>query len=215
MVLKWKAPLSLLCHRSRHWQLQQCRSPNTTPITGTVSFFLPPGFSFLVWFKFSLTLFQFIQRASFTKLFLKFRDKVYCHQQTSMSDELHPGNRIPSTRSLSSSDICWGRNKKWWGCRDNRWQLVPPDPSLLCTRNTAPAARLQMNTTHLTIANTCQVQSDPDLVSLWPLALGLVPPAAAVPAVQVQQVPQESPSAGVTGDMTGTHGQLSKLCCYN
>ena len=87
MVLKWKAPLSLLCHRSRHWQLQQCRSPNTTPTT--VSLFLPPGFSFLVWFKFSLTLFQFIQRASFTKLFLKFRDKVYCHQM-SISDELHP-----------------------------------------------------------------------------------------------------------------------------
>ena len=76
MVLKWKAPQSLLCHRSRQWQLQQCRSLNTT---NTVSLFLPLGFSFLVWFKFSLTLFQFIQRASFSKLFLKFRDKVYCH----------------------------------------------------------------------------------------------------------------------------------------
>ena len=76
MVLKWKAPQSLLCHRSRQWQLQQCRSLSTT---NTVSLFLPLGFSFLVWFKFSLTLFQFIQRASFSKLYLKFRDKVYCH----------------------------------------------------------------------------------------------------------------------------------------
>ena len=32
-----------------------------------------------------------------------------------------------------------------------------------------------------------------------------------MPAVQVQQVPQESPSAGVTGDMTGTRGQLQTL----
>ena len=33
MVLKWKAPQSLLCHRSRQWQLQQCRSLHTTPAT--------------------------------------------------------------------------------------------------------------------------------------------------------------------------------------
>ena len=90
MVLKWKAPQSLLCHRSRQWQLQQCRSLSTT---NTVSLFLPPGFSFLVWFKFSLTLFQFIQRASFSKLFLKFRDKVYCHQM-SISNELQPETTI-------------------------------------------------------------------------------------------------------------------------
>ena len=97
MVLKWKAPQSLLCHRSRQWQLQQCRSLSTT---NTVSLFLPPGFSFLVWFKFSLTLFQFIQRASFSKLFLKFRDKVYCHQM-SISNELQPETTICTLYKVS------------------------------------------------------------------------------------------------------------------
>ena len=214
MVLKWKAPQSLLCHRSRQWQLQQCRSlkHNTT---NTASLFLPPGFSFLVWFKFSLTLFQFIQRASFSKLFLKFRDKVYCHQM-SISNELQPETSyVPSTRSLNSSNIYRGRNKKWWACLDNRWQLLPSDISLLYTRNLAPAVRLQTNTNlttrHPTMVNACQVQSDPDLVSLWPLPLGLVSPAAAVPAVQVQQVPQESPSAGDRGHDGDTRSTLQTL----
>ena len=40
----------------------------------------------------------------------------------------------------------------------------------LYTRNLAPAVRLQRNTNlttrHPTMVNTCQVQSDPDLVSL-------------------------------------------------
>ena len=57
MVLKWKAPQSLLCHRSRQWQLQQCRSLNTPPPTLSRSS-CPRAFPFLYGSNFLLPYFN-------------------------------------------------------------------------------------------------------------------------------------------------------------